>query len=481
MKKIISLFLLLASFTLAGAQQISLADVVFYRYYPNRIGGLNSMADGEHYSRISDTGKGILKCSFKTGETVATLFDANDTQGERLQNFSDYKISPDGRYILLETNHKAIYRRSSTANWFVYDTNGNWSWTGISDAIADSIDVEAPEISVTKRITVAAGMNLPLDAGNSRDNVKIRSFRWELGNGDTVTGVRPKYAYQKAGTYRIKLTVTDTAGNKAEETIEARILEPTRSGVVYLHVVDEQGSPIPYATYYVKNGSEQTTPCMADETGVITLVYPAGTYTVAVFRDGYMPAEHDVEIETLLEKDDYIPLFEGDVVIGEFHVERLSLQEMIDQGVDLSDPANVNTFTFKTTLTFQQEPIPISWDTREGDIILDMNQDNVKPGGFGTTSHSGGGGGGPEDPKPDSNRKEKVVVSVIGPPEAPVIAVLTTTQSVSWMKSMYQATLTVANTADSKYVLEDSTAEIHLPEGVSLAALTPCTSPEIRS
>ena len=30
MKKIISLFLLLASFTLAGAQQISLADVVFY-------------------------------------------------------------------------------------------------------------------------------------------------------------------------------------------------------------------------------------------------------------------------------------------------------------------------------------------------------------------------------------------------------------------------------------------------------------------
>ena len=33
----------------------------------------------------------------------------------------------------------------------VYDLYGNWSWTGISDAIADSIDVEAPEISVTKR------------------------------------------------------------------------------------------------------------------------------------------------------------------------------------------------------------------------------------------------------------------------------------------------------------------------------------------
>ena len=390
---------------------------------------------------------------------------------------TDYAFYSNARVISKTINDeyqdKAIsphvaYRYSAK----VYDTHGNWRWTGISDAIADSVDVEAPEISVTKRITVATDMYLPLDAGNSKDNVKIRSFRWELGNGDTVTGVRPKYAYQKAGTYRIKLTVTDTAGNKAEETIEARILEPTRSGVVYLHVVDEKGSPIPYATYYVKNGSEQTTPCMADETGVITLVYPAGTYTVAVFRDGYMPAEHDVEIETLLEKDDYIPLFEGDVVIGEFHVERLSLQEMIDQGVDLSDPANVNTFTFKTTLTFQQEPIPISWDTREGDIILDMNQDNVKPGGIGTSMHGGGGGGGQEDPKPDSNRKEKVVVSVIGPPEAPVIAVLTTTQSVSWMKSMYQATLTVANTADSKYVLEDSTAEIHLPEGVSLAALT---------
>ena len=194
MKKIISLFLLLASFTLAGAQQISLADVVFYRYYPNRIGGLNSMADGEHYSRISDTGKGILKCSFKTGETVATLFDANDTQGERLQNFSDYKISQDGRYILLETNHKAIYRRSSTANWFVYDTNGK-----TVRSLSKNGDQEVPHFSPdSKKVAFVRQNNLfYVDLENGWKETQVNT------DGQFNHGIngKPDWAYEEEFEY----------------------------------------------------------------------------------------------------------------------------------------------------------------------------------------------------------------------------------------------------------------------------------------
>ncbi len=105
--------------TTAVAQQIQLSDVVSYRYYPQRVGGLNSMPDGEHFSRV--TNRQIQKCSYKTGEVVETLFSVNDTNGENISYFSDYIFSPDGNRILLETNARAIYRRSATAEWYVYD------------------------------------------------------------------------------------------------------------------------------------------------------------------------------------------------------------------------------------------------------------------------------------------------------------------------------------------------------------------------
>lgn len=121
MKKtfVICCFSMLAAIT-AFAQQIQLSDVVNYRYYPQRVSGLNSMPDGEHFSQVANRGT-IQKCSYKTGEVVETLFSVNDTQGEKISYFGDYIFSPDGHRILLETNSKAIYRRSATADWYVYD------------------------------------------------------------------------------------------------------------------------------------------------------------------------------------------------------------------------------------------------------------------------------------------------------------------------------------------------------------------------
>ena len=123
MFRIASFFLILALSLSASAQQISLEAVVLYRYYPDRIEGLNPMDDGEHYSRISDANDAILKCSYKTGDNVETIFSVRDTNGEKINYFRDYIISPDGNKILLETTHNPIYRRSFTSQWYVYDRN----------------------------------------------------------------------------------------------------------------------------------------------------------------------------------------------------------------------------------------------------------------------------------------------------------------------------------------------------------------------
>ena len=47
---------------------------------------------------------------------------------------------------------------------------------------------------------------------------------------------------------------------------------------------------------------------------------------------------------------------------------------------------------------------------------------------------------------------------------------ISTTQTVSWLKDMYSVNLGVINVADSNYVIENSSAEINLEDGLSLAA-----------
>ena len=103
------------------AQQIKLSDVTSYSYLPNSIYGLRSLADGETYGRRSDDGTMVLRCSYRTGEVVDTLVNLRTARGQRLSSISDYIISPDGKNILIATNVQSIYRRSSTATYYIYN------------------------------------------------------------------------------------------------------------------------------------------------------------------------------------------------------------------------------------------------------------------------------------------------------------------------------------------------------------------------
>ena len=120
MKKFFALALFAIATISLFAQNISLDDVVYYRYMPRRISGLRPMADGESYSKISDDGTKILRCSYKTGEVTETLLDLTTARGKKLTRFSSYIISPDGKNILIGTNEQAIYRRSATATYYIY-------------------------------------------------------------------------------------------------------------------------------------------------------------------------------------------------------------------------------------------------------------------------------------------------------------------------------------------------------------------------
>lgn len=89
-------------------------------FYARSIRGITSMNDGEHYTVIESGGK-IAKYSYAKGKRVDILFDAENFDIPSLKKISGYELSADENKILLSTNVVPIYRRSFTADYYIYD------------------------------------------------------------------------------------------------------------------------------------------------------------------------------------------------------------------------------------------------------------------------------------------------------------------------------------------------------------------------
>jgi dipeptidyl-peptidase-4 len=92
-----------------------------YTFYSPGVRGFRSMKDGETYSVVEGRGTRLVVHSYETGETVKTLLDMAKISNEKLKAFSDYSFNSDESKILLLTDKEAIYRRSFTANYYVFD------------------------------------------------------------------------------------------------------------------------------------------------------------------------------------------------------------------------------------------------------------------------------------------------------------------------------------------------------------------------
>ena len=69
---------------------------------------------------VSKDGKKVVRYSFRTGKQTDVLFDVNNTIGQKIESFEDYIMSPDGTKMLIQTNSHKIYRRSFTADFYIY-------------------------------------------------------------------------------------------------------------------------------------------------------------------------------------------------------------------------------------------------------------------------------------------------------------------------------------------------------------------------
>lgn len=111
-----------ASFS-ASAQVLQPEDYADYRMTrPARITEMRSMNDGVSYTAIGGKGKTIDVYSYKTGKKTSTIFDVNAIKGDvKISYISGYSFSSDEKKILVWNETQSIYRRSFTAEYYVYD------------------------------------------------------------------------------------------------------------------------------------------------------------------------------------------------------------------------------------------------------------------------------------------------------------------------------------------------------------------------
>lgn len=98
---------------------LSLEDIwMSGRFRTERVRGMNAMKDGQSFSRL-EGGEfpSIVKYDFASGEKIETIFNGADQQ----LKFDSYQFNDDESKLILSTQREAIYRRSTKAQYYIYD------------------------------------------------------------------------------------------------------------------------------------------------------------------------------------------------------------------------------------------------------------------------------------------------------------------------------------------------------------------------
>ncbi|GJG30242.1 peptidase S9 [Hallella multisaccharivorax DSM 17128] len=105
---------------MTASEPLSLKQVASSEFAGERVSGINPLKGTDQYARISADGKRIEQYSFKTGKLTDVLFDADKTQGEHIDAFDGYIMSPDDTHMLISTKRQSVYRRSYKAVFYIY-------------------------------------------------------------------------------------------------------------------------------------------------------------------------------------------------------------------------------------------------------------------------------------------------------------------------------------------------------------------------
>ena len=349
------------------------------------------------------------------------------------------------------------------------DIYGRSSESNEIQAIPSAEDPYAPTAKLCYSVTTITDAPVIFDGSASSDNDEIVGYRWNFGDGETGIGVNPKHTYTKEGVYNVSLTVEDAYGNTDSTEMNVYVYSKTLSGKLELTVLDsETGLPIPNALVYidVPSTSVQSNPIVqTDDKGIAHIYQGDGNYDICAYASGYLPHEDNFKITKGYENSAIISLTPGEPVVGDIDVHKMTIEEMLQYEIDLSDPKNYQTYSFRLRLTFMEEDLICICNSYGDFVHTPVTND---PGGSDidckatkvTIPHESGG-----------KAYRTYIQPVKGETETPAISILDVPQEVTWLKDFFDISLTITNVCDEQFVIEDSALRLELPQGLSLASV----------
>ncbi|MCM1111195.1 MAG: S9 family peptidase [Clostridium sp.] len=126
-KSLITALLLLvgaatASSALPRTNPDALEPYVGSQRIPASAPAMTFMNDGKSYAALTPDRKKIVQIDMATGNEIATLLDVATTRENKIERIDNFTISDNGAMILVATSVTPIYRRSTTAVHYLYET-----------------------------------------------------------------------------------------------------------------------------------------------------------------------------------------------------------------------------------------------------------------------------------------------------------------------------------------------------------------------
>ena len=90
---------------------ITLEDVVSGKFSEKGIGDVKFLSNGDYYT--IQHGRKLILHSSANPESQKVLLDLDEVIGDKPDNMADCLITPNMRYVLVETDRRSIYRHSA--------------------------------------------------------------------------------------------------------------------------------------------------------------------------------------------------------------------------------------------------------------------------------------------------------------------------------------------------------------------------------
>ena len=113
--------LLMAGVSADAQKGLTIKDITSGKYAAETMSVVDMLAGGESYAVLDADGKKVIEYSVKTGKQTGVLFDADQTLRGKVDKINGYEMSPDGTRMLVWNKVKRIYRRSFTADYYIYN------------------------------------------------------------------------------------------------------------------------------------------------------------------------------------------------------------------------------------------------------------------------------------------------------------------------------------------------------------------------